>query len=198
MKEARVIASRIAYEGFDLWRRRILAFAKTESNDMATFPVFYEFLAEVAGSYPDFALDLLLKDSDHLSKFLIPILRGLWDGKKRAELIPLIQRWIQEARPEETAFLYASAKLFLSTKHVDLELLGQLLDKATELNDSFVLRQVASVAIARSASNEVHRELKALFLRAVSRLTELKDPNWVREIWFREEAKVIVADLSPK
>ncbi len=198
VKEARVIASRIAYEGFDLWRRRILAFAKTESNDMATFPVFYEFLAEVAGSYPDFALDLLLKDSDHLSKFLIPILRGLWDGEKRAELMPLIQRWVQEARPEETAFLYASAKLFLSTKHVDLELLGQLLDKATELNDSFVLRQVASVAIARSASNEVHRELKALFLRAVSRLTELKDPNWVREIWFREEAKVIVADLSPK
>ena len=198
VKEARVIASRIADEGFDVWRRRILTFAKTESNDMATFPVFYEFLAEVAGSYPIFALDLLFNDSDQLSKFLIPILRGLWDSEKRDELLPLIRRWVREARPEETTFLYACAKLFLSTKHVDVELLGQLLDKATELKDAFVLRQVASVAIARFATDEVHGELKALFLRALSRLTELKDANWVREIWFREKAKEIVAELSPK
>lgn len=198
VKEARVIASRIADEGFDVWRRRILTFAKSESDDLATFPVFYEFLAEVAGSYPVFALDLLIKDSDQLSKFLIPILRGLWDSEKRGELLPLIQRWVQEARPEETAFLYACAKVFLSTKHVDVEILGQLLDKATELKDAFVLRQVASVAIARSATNEVHGELKVLFLRALSRLTELNDANWVREIWFREEAKEMVAELSQK
>ncbi|RJG13538.1 hypothetical protein D3879_09940 [Pseudomonas cavernicola] len=198
VKAARVIASRITDEGFDVWRRRILAFAKTESNDMATFPVFYEFLAEVAGSYPAFALDLLLKDADQLSKFLIPILRGLWDSEKRDELLSLIQRWVQEARPEETDFLYACSKLFLSTKHVDVGLLGQLLDKATELKDAFVLRQVASVAIARSATDEVRGELKALFLRALSHLTELKDANWVREIWFREETKDIVAELSPE
>ena len=105
---------------------------------------------------------------------------------------------MQEARPEETTFLYACAKLFLSTKHVDVDLLQQLLDKATELKDAFVLRQVASVAIARSATDEVHGELKALFLRALTQLTELKDANWVREIWFRDEAKEIVADLSPK
>lgn len=197
VKEARVIASRIADEGFDAWRCRILTFAKTESNDMATFPVFYEFLEEVASSYPVFALDLLHKDSDELSKFLIPILRGLWDSEKRDELLHLMQRWMQEARPDETAFLYACAKLFLSTKHVDVELLGQLLDKATELKDAFVLRQVASVAIARSSMDEVRSELKALFLRALSRLTELKDANWVREIWFRKEAKELVAELSP-
>lgn len=197
VKEARVIASQIADEGFDVWRRRIFTFAKTESNDLATFPVFYEFLAEVAVSYPAFALDLLIKDSDQLSKFLIPILRGLWDSDKRDELLPLIQRWVQEARPEETAFLYACAKLFLSTKHVDVVLLGQLLDKATELKDAFVLRQIASVGIARSATDEVQGELKALFLRALSRLTELRDANWVREIWFRREAKEMVAEFSP-
>ncbi|MCY1404436.1 hypothetical protein D9M71_196440 [compost metagenome] len=197
VNEARVIGARIADEGFDVWRRRILTFAKTESNDLATFPVFYEFLAEVASSYPAFALDLLIKDSDQLSKFLIPILRGLWDGEKRDELLPLIQKWVQGARPGETDFLYACAKLFLSTKHVDVELLGQLLDKATELKDTFVLRQIASVAIARSTADEVRGELKALFLRALSRLTDLKDANWVREIWFREEAKEIVAGLSP-
>lgn len=198
MKAARVIASQIADEGFAVWRRRILAFAKTESSDMATFPVFYEFLAEVAGSYPAFALELLLNDAEQLSKFLIPILRGLWESEKRDELLMLIQKWVLEARQENTDFLYACSKLFLSTKHVDIGLLGQLLSKATELKDVFVLRQVASVAIARSAMDEVRDELKALFLCALSRLTELKDANWVRDIWFREETKEMVARLSPE
>lgn len=197
VKEARVIASRIAGEGFDVWRRRILTFAKTESNDMATFPVFYEFLAEVASSYPAFALDLLINESEQLSKFLIPILRGLWDGETRDRLVPLLREWVKKASPEDTDFLYACAKLFLSTKDVDVDLLGQLLDKATELNDAFVLRQVASVAIARSATSGVRSELKALFLRALSFLTELKDANWIRDIWYRKEAKEIVAELSP-
>lgn len=196
VKEARVIASRIVDDGFDVWRQRILTFAKTESNDLATFPVFYEFLAEVASSYPAFALDLLIKDSDALSKFLIPILRGLWDSEKRGELLLLIQRWVQEARLEETGFLYACAKVFLSTKDVDVQLLGKLLEKAAELKDSFVLRQVASVAIARSEMEEVRSDLKALFLRALSHLTDLGDANWVREIWFRKEAKEMVAALS--
>ena len=197
MKDARVIASRIADDGFEVWRRRILTFAKTESNDLATFPVFYEFLAEVAGAYPDFALSLLVKDSDALSGFLIPILRGLWNGERRDELLPLMQGWVRQAQPKETAFLYAFAKLFLSTKDVDIQFLGQLLEKATELKDAFVLRQVASVAIARYESKELRSELKALFLRTLSHFTELADANWVREIWFRKEAKDMVASFSP-
>jgi hypothetical protein len=197
VKEARAIASRIADDGFEVWRRRILTFAKTESDDLATFPVFYEFLAEVASLYPAFALNLLTDDSDALSKFLIPILRGLWDTEKRGELLRLIEEWVQQTRPEDTTFLYACAKLFLSTKDVDIRLLGQLLEKATQLKDTFVLRQVASVAIARSETDNVRGELKALFLRALSHLTELGDANWVREIWFRKEAKEMIAGLSP-
>ena len=197
VKDARVIASRIADEGFDVWRRRILTFAKTESNDLATFPVFYEFLAEVASSYPDFAIDLLINDSDQLSAFLIPILRGLWEGEKRGELVQVMQSWVLQSRPDATSFLYACAKLFLSTKNVDVVFLGQLLDKAIEINDTLVLRQIASVTIARSAGSEVRVELKTLFLRALSSLTELSDANWVMEIWYRKEAKEMVSVLSP-
>ena len=197
-KEARVIAARVSAEGFDLWRRRILRFARTESNDLATFPVFYEFLAEVATTYPEFALDLLVKESEQLSRFLIPILRGLWDGEKREELLPLILKWIAEARADETSFLYACAKVFLSTKDVDLGILGMLLDKAIEFRDSFVMRQVASVAVGRSAKEEERGELKAMFLRALPSLTELGDAGWVREIWFRKEATEMVAEFSPE
>lgn len=197
MKEARSLVAQVADDGFDVWRRRILTFAKTESNDLATFPVFYSFLSDVASSYPAFALDLLVNDSHALSKFLIPILRGLWDSEQRDELLPLIHEWVQTTHSGETAFLYACAKLFLSTKSVDIQLLGQILKKATELKDAFVLRQVVSVATARSETGELHGELKALFLQALSHLTELRDANWVREIWFRREAKEMIAALTP-
>jgi len=197
LKQARVIASRVAEEGFEEWRRRILSFAKTESNDLATFPIFYEFLADVSSSYPEFALNLLIKDSDALSKFLIPILRGLWDSAKRDEVKPLIEGWVRQAHLEDTTLLYACAKIFLSTKDVDIQLLDQLLKKATELKDTYVLRQIASVAIARFETEELRGELKALFLRVISQFTELGDANWVRETWFRKEAKEMVASLSP-
>lgn len=197
-KQARVIASRVSAEGFDLWRRRILKFAKTESNDLATFPVFYEFLAQVATIYPQFALDLLLKDSEQLTRFLIPILRGLWDGERREELLQLMLKWIADARADETSFLYACAKVFLSTKDIDVGILGMLLNKAVELRDAFVMRQVAAVAIGRSEKEEEHGELKALFLRALHSLSELGDAGWVREIWFRKEATDMVAEFSPE
>ena len=196
-KEARVIAARVSAEGFDVWRRRILRFAQTESNDLATFPVFYEFLAEVAIAHPEFAFNLLIEDSEQLLRFLIPILRGLWDGEKREELRPLMLKWIAEARADETSLLYACAKVFLSTKDVDVGILKILLKKATELRDAFVMRQVASVALGRSAKKE-RGELKRLFLRTLPRLTELGDAGWVREIWFRKEATEMVAEFSPE
>lgn len=196
-KQARVIAARIQTEGFDSWRCRILRFAQTESNDLATFPVFYEFLAEVATAYPEFALSLLAEESEKLSRFLIPILRGIWDGKKREDLLPLMLKWIDEARPDETTFLYACAKVFLSTKDLDIGVLDRLLDKATELRDAFAIRQVASVAVGRPATEEVRRELKELFLRALRCLTELNDAGWVREIWFRKEVTEMVSQFTP-
>jgi hypothetical protein len=194
--EAKLYVAKIPGDGFDVWRRRILTFARTESNDMATFPVFYEFLAEVAGQYPKFAVELLERDSQPLSKFLIPILRGLWDSELREELRPLIAGWIVQAKHGETDYLYACAKLFLSTKDVDVRLLRQLLDKATELKDAYVMRQVASVSIARGSGDESPEDLREIFMTALSRLTELGDANWVSEIWYRKEAKEVVAALT--
>lgn len=195
-KAALLFVSRIEEDGFEIWRNRILTFAMTESDDLATFPVFYEFLAEVALTYPTFALGLLFDDSERLSKFLIPILRGLWDGEKRNEVRLLIKKWVADAQSETTNVLYSCTKVFLSTKDVDVELLRLLLEKGTQLKDAYVLRQVASVAIARSAMEEYRSELKTLFLRALSHLTELKDAAWVRDIWFRDEAKRMIAEFA--
>lgn len=195
--EAKVLATRIPDEGFNVWKERILTFAQTESNDMATFPVFYEFLANVAGLYPDFALDLLTNESDRLSAFLIPLLRGVWDSDRQSELLPLIKRWIDGASSDAKSPLYASAKLFLSTKSINLDVLERILAKAAQLKDAHVMRQVASVGIARASDAGQRDKLRSLFLQALSRLTELGDASWVSEIWYREEVKEAVAGLAP-
>lgn len=197
MKRCKVMVAEVPAEGFAVWHARILRFAQTESNDLATFPVFYEFLAEVAAAYPDFALDLLTEDDEELSRFFIPLLRGVWDSKRRAQLLPLMTKWIAEAHAEDTSLLTACAKVFLSTKDVDFSILEKILEKATLLRDVFVIRQVASVAVGRSAPEEGQIELKSLFLRALPRLTELGDAGWVREIWYRKEATEMVAEFSP-
>ncbi|MFT3718641.1 hypothetical protein [Pseudorhodoferax sp.] len=196
-RQSKILAAQVPADGFDVWRARILRFSQTESNDLATFPVFYEFLAEVAASYPDFGLELLTEHAEALSQFLIPLLRGVWDGDKRAQLLPLMTKWIDEASEKETSFLSACAKVFLSTKDVDFEILEKILEKATRLRDVFVIRQVATVAVGRSDSGAWKADLKKLFLRALPRLTELGDAGWVREIWYREEATEMVGEFSP-
>ncbi|WP_418146119.1 hypothetical protein ABL850_22865 [Variovorax paradoxus] len=197
VKQSKVLAAQVPADGFEIWRARILRFAQTESNDLATFPVFYEFLAEVAASYPDFGLELLTEHADPLSRFLIPLLRGVWDGDRKPQLIPLMTRWIDEASKKETSFLSACAKVFLSTKEVDFNILEKILEKATRLHDVFVIRQVATVAVGRPDSGAWKADLKTLFLRALPRLTELGDAGWVREIWYRKAATEMVGEFSP-
>ena len=197
VKQSKVLAAQVPADGFEVWRARILRFAQTESNDLATFPVFYEFLAEVAASYPDFGLELLTQHADPLSRVLIPLLRGVWDGDRKTQLLPLMTRWIDEASEKETSLLSACARVFLSTKDVDFEILEKILEKATRLRDVFVIRQVATVAVGRSDSGAWKADLKTLFLRALPRLTELGDAGWVREIWYRKEATEIVGEFSP-
>lgn len=196
VKQSKVLAAQVPADGFEVWRSRILRFAQTESNDLATFPVFYEFLAEVAASYPDFGLKLLTEHADSLSRFLIPLLRGIWDGDRKPQLLPLMTRWIDDASEKETSLLSACAKVFLSTEDVDFDILGKILEKATRLRDVLVIRQVATVAVGRSDSGVWKADLKTLFLRALPRLTELGDSGWVREIWYRKEATEMVGEFS--
>jgi hypothetical protein len=73
--------------------------------------------------------------------------------------------------------LYACAKLFLSTKSVNLDVLERIFSKAAQLKDAYAMRQVASVGIARSNDGSQRDQLKNLFLLALGGLTELRDAS---------------------
>jgi len=67
------------------WKERIFEFCKTESRDLATFPIFYEFLEEFAELRPKFAFELASEHLDQVERFTIPIYRGLWRTSFRDE-----------------------------------------------------------------------------------------------------------------
>ncbi|MGE3848905.1 MAG: hypothetical protein AB7I01_18655 [Gammaproteobacteria bacterium] len=195
--KASYFAKSITTDIYPAWRERILAFAKTESDDLATFPVFYHFLAEFASAQPALALRLITEDTAAIARFLIPVLSSLWNGNHRNQVRELIEKWIGEAQLGVDHHLFSAIKMFLSTKDVDIELLKRLLEKTTAIGDISSVRQVLTVALVRwrDAGREI---VQKLFYPAVDQLTEMKNASWIFEAWFRQEARDLFAEMDAK
>lgn len=185
-------AESIDEENWNEWRARILLFAKTESNDLATFPKFYAFLEQFSKSAPDLAMSLLRKDIDGIQLFAIPLLRGLWNGPLKADLRKLILDWITEDQQ-----LVAVTKLFVSTEQVDDEILQTLLDKGIKTGNREVLVSIVNVALSKYPIG--HKDyLKKYLLVAVGALCELRETGWLDQFWFRKDRGEILHDLGPE
>lgn len=190
-------AASITPENYEEWRKRILNYAKTESEDLATFPVFYFFLEAFAKTQPSLALRLVRDDTDAIERFLIPLLRGLWSGVERPAARALIESWIDEAEATGGRHLFASTKFFLSNETLDIDLLKRLLAKASDLKDFSTVRQVVSVAVTN------YREgygvvIDELFLPALAILTRESDAGWIFDAWYRREIRDLLSHLDEK
>lgn len=190
-------AESITLENYEEWRRRILTYAKTESDDLATFPIFYFFLEAFARAQPQLALTLVQASTDAIERFLIPLLRGLWAGPERPSVRVLIDNWIDRAHANGGRYLFASTKLFLSTDSLDIGLLKRLLATAAAVNDLSTVRQVVSVAIT-NYRDESDAVLHELFLPAIAVLTRAADAAWIFDAWFRREIREVLARLDEK
>jgi hypothetical protein len=193
-KKASDFAHSITTDTYSQWQARILECANTESDDLATFPVFYHFLAEFAAVRPELALNLITDDRTEIARFLIPILAGLWNGTQRKLTRKLIEKWIEVAQFGKDHHLFAAIKMFLSTNELDVELLTRLLEKAEEIKDVSCVRQIVTVAIARWEGAD--EALIKLLLRALDVLTKLKDAQWIFEVWYRKEASHLFAVMD--
>jgi len=183
-------AENINAGNWDEWRSRIVSFAETESDDLATFPNFYNFLEHFAKASPQLALGFLQESLDEIRSFIIPMLRGLWDGPMQGEL----RVWI-EKQIDADQNLFAIAKLFFSNHDLDETILSKLLEKAIANEDSSVL--IALVSVAGSNYSDTHKALIGnLFLPAVAALTKLRNPNWIFDIWYRKERAQLLGSLS--
>jgi hypothetical protein len=172
------------------WRNRILRYAKTESNDLATFPNFFEFLRQFAEKSPDLAFGLLTENLDDIRPFTIPLLRGLWKGPRKADLRALMVAWIAADLQ-----LVAITKLFISNENIDDDLLQVLLDKSEKDVNRDILVLIATVAVSNYADGRKDL-IPKFFLPAVDSLTKIADAGWINELWFRKELRSILESLN--
>lgn len=179
-------------QNYTEWRQRIVNYAKTESDDLATFPVFYHFLEAFAQAQPKLALKLVSEDAERIERFLIPLFRGLWAGPEQSAIRELIESWAKEGR-----YLYQSTKQFVDNTKLDRQLLALLLQKAAERNELSTVALVMSVAVC-NVSHDKTFLIEEYFLPALEVLTAKENADWIFDLWFRREVRQVIGGLGDR
>jgi hypothetical protein len=162
----------------------------TESDDLATFPQFFEFLRRFAEKSPDLAFLLLTENLDEIRLFMIPLLRGIWKGPRKEDFRELMMEWIAE-----DLHLIAITKLFISNDNIDEEILKILLDKGTKNSDCSILISIVDVAVSNFSDGREDLVLTFL-LPAVGALTQMHDVSWIHVLCYRVELNDIIQCLG--
>jgi len=188
--EALRLAECIDTDTYNEWKNRIISYAGTKSNDMATFPYFGKFLEHFGKNSPDLALQILSESSGKLENFIIAILCGVAETERKEDVYSLIDGWCEEGK-----YLFSLARFFEFSSEVNEELLKKILDKALASNHFDTLNQIISSASVQY--NEYNKHLvKKFIIPALEKLTGHKNPGWVSSFWFRKQSSNILADLE--
>lgn len=172
------------------WRDRILEFSKTRSNDLAMFPVYYDFLQSIGKDRPQLALELLTGHEERMAPFLIAIMRGLWTSTSLTEFESVVKRWIKDGQ-----HLTSIAKSLYQVGTSRLNVLKEVVSRATELDDRDTLIQVMGVAASLVADGAT--DAKAIFMQALRELAKHEDPRWASVIWFSRDFRALVSVMEP-
>ncbi|BAV51546.1 Uncharacterized protein MLTONO_6644 [Mesorhizobium loti] len=188
-RKAREYALSITNDTWERWRQRIIAFAQTQSNDLATFPKFYEFLQLFAEHRPDLALTLLRENHEDILKFEVPIFRGVWTSSGKENLRQLLIARITQGRD-----LFAVTKLFYLNKDVDEGLMQSLFEIYAGRQDLTGLNLIVGAA----ASNYLTQPalIPKFALPSIKVAASLGDASWINEVWYRGSTQHVFADLD--
>ncbi len=171
------------------WRERILEFSKTKSEDLATFPVYYDFLNLLGQQKPDLALELVRDHEERMRPFLIPMISGLWTSDRKADIEAIVQRWMAHG-----THLMTIAKSLLKGSVDLLDTLSAVIDRATQLDDRDALAIAMGVAATLHAQGR--EPAKAMFLQGLRALAHHQDSRWARVFWFGQDFKVLIAGMD--
>ncbi len=126
------------------WFDRISRYARTESNDAATFPVFGKFLERLAEAQPAIVFSYIDRLEEPLVNFLPGMLAGLMRSEECAKALALIEAWIHAGNHiGHIAWYLRFADPF------DETLLSRALNSAIQLSDGHAVRNVLIAAVSQ-------------------------------------------------
>ncbi len=172
-----------------LWRTRILRFSETRSDDLATFPVYYEFLELLGQRRPRLALELLTAHEETMEPFQIALMAGLWVGAESEELAAIADRWIATG-----THLTAVAKSLIKGGERRLGMLSAVIGKGAELDDHDVIVQAMGTAARLHGEGVV--AAKDVFMHGLHELAKRRDADWARAVWFNRDFKTLSASMD--
>lgn len=174
----------------DEWYAIIERCAETKSNDMATFPLFGEFLVLLAKRKPDIAERFLLRANDDLLNFLTAFLKGLYESGDRAIYDRTVARYLHAGTN-----LTALARQWRISAMEDETLIKAILDEAISKEDDIAVMECVVAVITRH-SEDLEPLIASCFEPGLRYLTAKKEARWVNGAWFASEAKTFFAELS--
>jgi ppGpp synthetase/RelA/SpoT-type nucleotidyltranferase len=174
----------------DEWYDTIARCAATKSNDMATFPLFGEFLALLAKRKPEIAERFLLRANDDVLNFLPAFLEGLYESGNRAIYDQAVSRYLDAG-----AQLTALARQWRLSAVEDETRIKAILDKAIAREDDIAVMECV-VAVITHHAEDLEPLIANCFEPGLRYLTARNDARWVNGVWFTTEAKTFFTRLS--
>ena len=174
------------------WFNLIERCAETKSIDLATFPVFGNFISKLAESKPEVADRLLARASDDLRIFLPGFLNGLAVGS-RADIYERIVESELESGRNLTGVAWHLRKS--DVKKPDFA--GRLLKRAIEKGDQGAVTDCLLLALEYYGTEKIS-EADTFVREALTFLNNRKDSRWVSQAWFMQKATKFYEELSPE
>lgn len=180
------------------WFERVTRFSKTESNDLATFPVFGRFLEQWAARQPVFITEKLHGLDGSLARFLPSILAGLMQSEEFSATYSMMGAWLESGWNIDQIAWYLRAADTATSPFLRRQLGGLLrrtLISARRFSDSHAMQNVV-IASATQFSTNPTRLIRAIFLKALSWLSLEGNFNWLRipVVSWRNNALILSLD----
>jgi len=188
--EAERYIDEINLENENNWFDFIERCAKTKSNDLATFPVFGDFISKLAERKPEVADRLLATASDDQRCFLPGFLNGL----ARSGQGDIYDRILES----ELASAQSLTNVVWHLRKSDVkkpDFATRLLQRAIEKGDQRAVKECLLYALEQYGTENI-ADADTFVGDALTFLNDRKDPGWVAEAWFLQKATRFYEELA--
>jgi hypothetical protein len=187
--EIETLVSKIDADNAEAWLATIRRCAATQSNDLATFPMFAYFLERLAITRPLVVLSYLRQLDERLANFLPALIRGLSGTDSWPATLELITTWISGCQ-----FLSDLGLAFGSVEALDIGVFEKIVAASIEANNDRAARCcIRSISWRNNEGDTIG--LKPLLLQLVRFFKDCDDPTWARA-WFRRGNTSVLKELN--
>lgn len=172
------------------WYDLIARCAETRPNDLATFPVFGNFISHLAERKPDVADRFLTKASDDLRNFLAGFLNGLALSGRLDIYERILERELKSARN-----LAGVARHLRYSDVRKPDFAARLLKRAIDKGDPIAVIEYLLFVLEHYGTEKI-ADADTLLRNALTFLNDRKDSRWVSEAWFLQKATKFYEELT--